>query len=67
MSRPIRLIDLKTAHSRGINAHLYCPKCQGQYSAHPGDYWLMPADHVFKCCLVNNLLVTETRVLREVG
>jgi hypothetical protein len=28
---------------------MYCPACDSQASAHAGDYWDVPADHVFLC------------------
>ena len=42
------LIDqLEMAAPRPI---LYCSKCGGEYSAHVGDYFLLPPEHVLRCC-----------------
>jgi hypothetical protein len=30
----------------GRKRMLYCPNCGNEYSAHAGDYWDVPADHV---------------------
>ena len=46
---------------------LYCRKCGAEYSANAGDYWNTPDSHVFKCCRVNMMLVTASRVLTEVN
>lgn len=66
MSKQIKPADLQRASDNGIDATLYCTKCHGTYSAHPGDYWHAPADHVFKCCRRNNLLVAKRTVIEEV-
>jgi len=28
---------------------IYCPYCGSEYSAHAGDYWMLPDDYEFKC------------------
>ena len=32
-----------------IRPELLCPSCADTWSAHPGDYWNLPDDHVFRC------------------
>ena len=49
-----------------IKRSIYCPVCGSEYSAHKGDYWDTPLDHVFTCCGVESLLVEKTVVIKEV-
>lgn len=68
MSKAITAASLKdqlgTMYPRPF---LYCRKCGAEYSAHAGDYWNLPGNHVFRCCRVNMMLVTASRVLAEVN
>lgn len=52
--------------SSGPRAFLYCTECQGDYSAHRGDYFQLDPDHVMTCCGQPMLLVTAKRVLTPV-
>jgi len=59
----IRVRDLKSLdyslHDPATRPHvlLKCFRCGAEYSATAGDYFLLPEDHVFKCCKVNLALV----------
>lgn len=30
--------------------YIYCPQCEGTFSATKGDYFMVAADHQFTCC-----------------
>ena len=63
----VRVSDLKdqlgTSYPRPF---LYCRKCGGEYSAHAGDYFMLPAEHIMKCCHANMVLMTKREVYTEV-
>jgi len=44
---PVTVADLRD-HYEG-RVFLVCPTCFAEYSAHKGDYWNLPAEHVFTC------------------
>lgn len=47
----IRVKDLKNQTSeRGPHPILLCRMCGGEYSANAGDYFLLPAQQIMKCC-----------------
>ncbi len=39
-----------------MRKYLWCPVCQGEYSATPGDYFLARDETVFECCGELNVL-----------
>jgi hypothetical protein len=50
MNRYIRVKDLKDQlGTNGPRPFLYCRYCEREYSAHAGDYFMLPDSHVFKC------------------
>lgn len=66
----VRVRDLPEVHGRTlpdggfvepIRPFLYCARCGAEYSATPGDYWNLPADHVFKCGECRRLMRLVTR------
>ena len=68
MAKSIRVRDLKDQiGSVGPRPFLYCPKCDAEYSANSGDYFMFSPDHIFRCHGVNMLLVTKRTMYVEVG
>jgi hypothetical protein len=43
----VRVSDLKDRYEGRV--FLYCDVCGAEYSAHRGDYFMLPDDHVFTC------------------
>ena len=43
------------------NTYQLCSVCNGEYSAHPGDYWLGQDDEELTCCNEPVRLVTATQ------
>ena len=59
---PVTVADLRDDYEGHV--FLVCPICFGEYSAHAGDYWNLPKDHVMQCCDVDMRLVRrETRLV----
>lgn len=42
---------------------LYCPICDGRYSANKADYFMRSPDHVLTCCNEPMWLATESRTI----
>lgn len=42
---------------------LYCPICDGRYSANKADYFMRSPDHVLMCCNEPMWLATESRTI----
>jgi len=60
----IRVKDLPDVSSNRHLPMLYCPLCQGQYSADPGDYWSVNPDLILECCETPMRLVWRETVYR---
>lgn len=58
--KAIKVSDLKdqigTPYPRPI---LKCLVCDNEYSANAGDYFMLPFNHVFKCCRRNMALMIK--------
>ena len=50
----------------GPHPFLYCPICQGEYTANEGDYFMSKPDTVLDCCGVELELVTKHIEYRRV-
>jgi hypothetical protein len=50
MAREVRVQDLPDLLVSNEPIFLLCDECFAQHSAHAGDYWDWPKDHVFMCC-----------------
>ena len=50
------------------NAVLHCTNCKTDYSATPGDYFMVPEDEIFTCqdCDVPMILATKHTVYKRV-
>lgn len=51
----IHVRDLPERPEAGVQ--LYCYRCDGEYSAYKGDYFLQSPDYVFKCQNCKRLLM----------
>ncbi len=60
----VRVRNLPERPAYGVK--LYCPHCQGEYSATRGDYFMASPDMVMECCEAPMLLVRERRTLVQV-
>ena len=60
------LADLLDVDRKG--EFLYCPTCDGRYSATRGDYFMVPTDEPFTCgdCDEPMILATERTVIEVV-
>jgi hypothetical protein len=59
--------DLKQQSGSGPHPILHCRKCGAEYSANKGDYWNLPATHIFVCCKVPCKLVVKSTRYVEVA
>jgi len=72
-AKPITKADLPKAmdwigNVEPIRPILYCDSCGGEWSATPGDYFMLPADYVFKCNTCGGVpmrLVTKRTVYQD--
>ena len=55
--------DLKTVPTGTIQ---YCTRCHNEYSAAPGDYFMLPSNTPLRCCGKAVKLVTRATVYTEV-
>lgn len=55
--RAVRPSDLDRLGATQATHQLYCPRCNGTYSADAADYRFWQSDKPFKCCKVNNWLI----------
>jgi hypothetical protein len=53
--------------ANGPRAFLYCAHCRGEYSAHAGDYFMCPPDHIMTCCGFPLRRVIARTILTEVA
>ncbi len=61
-SKGVRVQDLPDLLNNSQPIFLLCDECFAQHSAHSGDYWDRPKDHVFMHCRKPMRLVKkETR------
>jgi hypothetical protein len=66
-SHVVHVADLQDQHGHARTAPvLYCRVCGETYSAHRGDYFMLEAGHVFRCCGRACVLVTKHTWYREV-
>ena len=67
MAKAVRVRDLRDQiGSDGPRPLLYCSKCDAEYSANKGDYFMARPDHVFRCCGRNMRLVVKRVVYEDV-
>lgn len=67
MSKPVKVSDLKDqTGTPGPHPFLYCPWCDGHFSANKGDYFNYPREHIFICCKEPMRLCTSRIVYEEV-
>ena len=60
MLNPVTVADLRDQiGTNGPRPLLYCRRCGSEQSANAGDYFMAPANRIFKCCGVNMVLVTK--------
>lgn len=57
--RAVRPSDLGRLQSTQTSHVLYCPRCHGTYSADARDYSFHHSNRPFRCCGVNNYLITR--------
>lgn len=60
----VTVADLKDQFNQCLAPFLYCTKCGAQNSAHAGDYFQFPNNHVFKCCKRNMILAHIAVIIR---
>jgi hypothetical protein len=64
--KTIRVRDLTDQIDSTLRAFLFCPVCQGEYSAHRGDYFMASPETVMKCCDTPMVRVVRHTTLEEV-
>jgi hypothetical protein len=62
----VKVKDLQNQSDNRNPPVLYCASCGSTWSAHAGDYFMLPAEHVFKCCRRNMKLGVMERIFRTV-
>lgn len=55
------------AYIEPVRPVLRCPSCGQTFSATPGDYWMLPGDHVLTCdaCDGEPMTLVRKRVVYE--
>lgn len=67
--RAVETTEMHFSHVRvkdlldSTTSFLYCPICDGRYSANKGDYFMRSPDHILKCCNKPMWLATGSRMI----
>lgn len=68
MSKQVRVQDLQDQIGyNGPRAILRCSVCGSEASANRGDYFMLPGNHVFRCCDLPMAKVVKSTVFKHVG